>query len=86
MTVALDVAKFMVEQLKEQAYLYQQAIAYQIDERFGEGFTSINANGNASINADVLAEFNKLTPDVVWVRRDRMWRRREDYDRLGRQQ
>ncbi len=86
MTTPLDVASFMVSELETQTYLYQETVVYQIMERFGDGYTGINANGNPSINPDVLREFNKLTPDVVWDRRNRLWRKREEHDGPGRQQ
>ena len=86
MTTAIEVARFMVSELETQTYLYQETVVYQIMERFGDDFTGTNANGNPSINADVLMEFNKLTPDVVWDRGNRLWRKREVYDRPGRQQ
>jgi hypothetical protein len=86
MTTVVDVAVFMVEELKRTKYLYQETVAYQIDQKFGPGFTSLNANGNSSINKDVLDAFNELTPDIVWVRGERMWRQREHYDKPGRQQ
>jgi hypothetical protein len=38
------------------------------------------------INKDVLAAFNKLTPNAVWDRGERLWRERQSYDKPGRQQ
>lgn len=83
---AVDVACWMVEQLREQRYLYQETVVYEIAEKFGSEFVYDNANGNLAIGKRVLAEFRKLTEhDVVWERGDRMWRYREAYDAPGRQ-
>lgn len=86
MTTALDVAQFMASELERTKFLYQETIVYQILSKFGKEFTGINANGNPSINADVLRHFNKLTPDAVWDRGGRYWRPRESYDKPSRQQ
>jgi hypothetical protein len=86
MTPALEVAQFMLDELNKSTCLYQDTIVYDIDKKFGPGFTSLNAPGNPSINKDVLAAFNKLTPDVVWVRGERLWRQREPFDQPGRLQ
>jgi hypothetical protein len=86
MTTAKDVAKFMADELELTDYLYQETIVHQIMQKFGVGFTGINANGNPSINKDVLSAFNKLTPDAVWDRAERLWRARQPYDKPGRQQ
>jgi hypothetical protein len=86
MATAREVAEFMVKELELQTYLYQETVVYRIMETFGEGFTGSNTNGNPCINPDVLKEFNKLTPNVVWDRSSRYWRIREPYDKPGRQQ
>jgi len=86
MATANDVAKWMVEQLKQQGMLYQEQIVYDIQAEFGEEFTYYNNNGNPAINKDVLDAFKKLTPDVVWIRGERYWRTREPGDEPGRNQ
>jgi hypothetical protein len=84
---ALDVAKWMFEQVKTGQYLYQETCAYQIIDEFGEEFTYDNKNYNKAIRKDVLVEFLKLTfKTVVWCRGDRYWRLREEFDEPGRQQ
>lgn len=85
---AADVAAFMLQQLREQTYLYQEVVVYQIQEQFGDDFVYINQNGNLAIGKDVLAQFRKLTgDDVVWERSERLWRQRmPDYDQPGRRQ
>ncbi len=85
-TVA-SVAAWMVEELERVEYLYQSSVVYEIHERFGEGFTYTNQNGNLAITTGVLAAFNALTGDsVVWERGQRLWRKRAEYDAPGRQQ
>ena len=86
-TTAKDIAKWMADELKAQTLLYQETVVYDIIEKFGEEFTKINSNGNPAINADVLKAFNALTGDaVVWVRSERYWRAREEWDEPGRMQ
>jgi hypothetical protein len=81
---ASDVAAFMLEQLSIESSLYQDVVVCDIRDRFGEGFVYINDNGNLAIDKKVLVAFRKLTEgDVVWDRRERFWRRREDYDASG---
>ena len=76
----------MVKQLEEEdGYLYQQVAVFQIIEEFGEDFTYINRNGNLGIRPDVLNAFRDLTADnVVWIQRDRAWRKREEFDAPGK--
>ncbi len=81
-----EVADFMLQELKQQKYLYQDVIVTEIFSKYGEDFTHINDNGNLAINRDVLKEFRKLTEkDVVWERSERMWRMRESSDEARRQ-
>lgn len=78
---AKDVAEFMKTQLDRMGCIYQEDIAYSIQEDFGEEFIYFNDNGGVSIDRKVLSEFRKLTPDVVWERGERCWRPRiDEYD------
>ena len=84
-TSAKTVAEWMVSQIAEKGELYQEDAAYHIQQHFGNDFVYINDNGNLAIAKPVLAEFRKLTPaDVVWVRSERYWRRRESFDESGK--
>ena len=84
---ASDVAQWMLRQLEEEKFLYQEMVVHQIFSEFGEEFAYLNSNGNLAIDKQVLAAFRKLTgDDVIWERGERMWRKREDYDEPGRQQ
>lgn len=80
-----DAALWMVEQLKELQWLDQEHVAYHLEE-FASDLTYTNDNGNIGIDKRVLAEFNKLTPDVVWSRGSRHWRQREEYDEPKKRQ
>jgi hypothetical protein len=60
--------------------LYQQDVAAAIQHHFGEPFVYFNANGNLAISKGVLQEFRKLTPDCVWDRHDKCWRKRAEWD------
>lgn len=87
MASAKEVAKFMLEQLEKEKYLYQESVVYDIDKKFGERFVYMNDNGNLAIGRDVLKEFRKLTEEtVVWERGERLWRKREAYDTIGSRQ
>ena len=83
-----QIAEWMVEELERRGqYLYQQVVASEIAERFGEEFTYVNQNGNLAIDPRVLAAFRRITEDtVVWERGERMWRKRNDADEPGRRQ
>ncbi|SFB35276.1 hypothetical protein SAMN04515620_14837 [Collimonas sp. OK607] len=81
------VAQWMLGEIERDNVLYQETAVFEIAEKFGERFTSENERGNVSINKLVLAAFRKISEkSVVWVRGDRMWRKREDFDDAGRQQ
>lgn len=75
----------MVEELKEVQWLDQEHVAYHLEVNAPD-LTYTNDNGNLGIDKRVLLEFNKLTPDVVWSRGSRHWRKREDHDEPGKRQ
>jgi len=82
-----EVARWMVEQMEGDQYMYQEVVVYEIASRFGDQFTYDNDNGNLAIGKDVLKEFRRLTKDtVVWLRGERAWRKREKGDKASRQQ
>ena len=82
-----DVAQWMKYQVEESSRLYQEVAGYKIKNLFGDNFVYKNANGNLSIDKNVLAKFKKLTGDeVIWERGDKAWRKRTSYDKPGRQQ
>ncbi|MEX1142038.1 MAG: hypothetical protein WD399_09100 [Thermoleophilaceae bacterium] len=83
-TTAADVARWMVSELDRQAHLYQEEVVWGIQEKFGGDFVYYNEGGNLAISKKVLTEFHKLTPDVVWERGERLWRKRGGDDLPGR--
>lgn len=78
-----DVALFMLSELNKNEYLYQEEAVYKIEEKFGEDFVYYNNNGGQSISKGVLAEFRKLTPNVVWERGEKCWRLKEDGEEIS---
>ena len=84
-TTAKTVAEWMFRELAEKRELFQSDAVYYIQQHFGDGFVYENDNGNLGIAKPVLGEFRKLTAnDVVWVRSERYWRRREACDESGK--
>jgi len=74
------IAEFMKAELDRTKWLYQQDIVTKIQQRFGKQFVYFNKNGGLAIGKGVLQEFNKLTPDCVWERHQKCWRKRETWD------
>ncbi|RWK76263.1 hypothetical protein [Mesorhizobium sp.] len=81
-----DAAALMVRLLEEHNYLRQDDAANQLHMSFGDEYVYFNQQGNLAIKAEVLAAFKKLTPDTVWFRSSRYWRKREAGDLPGRMQ
>lgn len=52
-----DVALFMLSELNQNEYLYQEEAVYKIEDKFGESFVYYNNNGGQSISKKVLIEF-----------------------------
>ncbi len=80
---AKDVAEFMKAQLDQKKELYQEDVVYEIQIKFGSDFVYENESGNLAINKKVLNEFRKITPNVVWERGEKCWRKRQQYDHSG---
>jgi hypothetical protein len=84
---ASDVAEWMLTTIQEQGELSQNNAFYEINKRYGSGFTTITNSGSPSVGRGVLAAFKKISDDVViWERGEKKWRKREFYDAPGRQQ
>jgi hypothetical protein len=81
-----EAARWMKEQLDSEEMLYQSEVAYTLGEHEDERLAYYDDDGNLCVGKQVLAEFRKITPDVVYVRSEKMWRRREDYDEPWRLQ
>jgi hypothetical protein len=81
------VANWMVEQIHEKRFLYQEEVAYKIKQRFGESFTYVRPNRKLDISPSVLRAFRRISgKSVVWERGEQMWRARTDHDSRSRQQ
>jgi hypothetical protein len=86
MASARNVAEWMVRHLNTKFYLTQEHACFEIRKRFGEQFTCLTAAGDNAVAKNVLREFRKLADlDVVWSRRERMWRKGSGLDEPGRQ-
>lgn len=79
----VEVAGFMNDCLKPSGVLYQDEVAVKIKNRFGNACVYTNQSGNLAIARNILSEFRRQTPDVVWERGERCWRARAEYDKQG---
>lgn len=85
-TTVIEVAEFMVEELKKQKFLYQELIVSKIKQKFGEPFYYTNDNGNLAISKEVLKEFKNLTPDIKWDQGEKCWRFKTKIDKDNKRQ
>ena len=76
----------MLRRVEKSGVLHQDDAVGGIADRFGAGTTYENASGNAAVSKEVLAAFKAISPDVVWSRGERCWRKREKGDEPGRNQ
>lgn len=84
---AREVAEWMADEVTRMRYMEQSYAAHRIESMFGGDFTYTNSNHNLAIRKDVLDAFEDITRDtVVWLRKRRTWRPREERDTPGRQQ
>ena len=70
-----SVAEFMINEILEKGYVYQEYLVHDIQEKFGDDFVYINENGNLAISKKVLNEFKKLKEvnGIEWDNRERCW-------------
>jgi hypothetical protein len=81
---AEDVARWMFEEVKRVGYLHQRDAAHEISSRFGSEFTYETERGADATDRRVLKAFREITGEqVVWVRRERLWRMRTPHDKPG---
>lgn len=81
-----EAAEWMLEQFEAKGFLYQEEAASHLLHLHNEELAYFDGNGNVCVGKNVLAEFNKLTPDVVYERAPKFWRGRLPTDQPGRQQ
>ena len=70
-----SVAEFMINEILEKGYIYQEYLVHDIQEKFGEEYVYVNENGNLAISKKVLNEFKKLKEvnGIEWDNRERCW-------------
>ena len=70
-----SVAEFMINEILEKGYVYQEYLVHDIQKKFGEEYVYVNENGNLAISKKVLNEFNKLKEvnGIEWDNRERCW-------------
>jgi hypothetical protein len=76
----------MLGQFELHGFLYQEEAASHLLHLHNEELAYYDKSGNVCVGKKVLAEFNKLTPDVVYERAGKVWRLRLETDQQGRQQ
>jgi hypothetical protein len=78
------IAEWMLQEYLKNHRMTQKRVASQIRQNFGETHVYKNKNRNWGINAGILEEFRKLTPDdTVWSRSRQLWRERRESDPPG---
>lgn len=72
------VAEFMINEIIEKKYAYQEYLVHDIRTKFGDEFVYENENGNLAISKNVLKEFKKLKEEngIEWDRSDKSWVKR----------
>jgi hypothetical protein len=80
-----DAASWMRQKAEQEGCLYQSEAAAYLQER-DEVLAHWDDAGNLCISKAVLRAFSVLTPDYVYIRSEKFWRPREEYDLPGRQQ
>ncbi len=81
-----DAAQWMLEEFERLGFLYQEGAASHLFMLNDEKLVYFDANSNLCIGKAVLAKFNILTPEAVYERSGKFWRRRLETDQPGRQQ
>jgi hypothetical protein len=80
-----EAAEYMVAQMGDGHWLYQEQIVYQIQRDCGTEHVYTNEAGNLAISRKVLKEFKKLTDGLLkWERGEKAWRRARPSDGPGR--
>lgn len=77
MPTAQAVATWMLAQIEQRGCVSQRAMSHEINNNFGEEFTSCNYRGRLVIDKAVLRAFSKLKEGrAKWDRKRRWWYRR----------
>lgn len=81
-----EAGAWMLSQFERWGTLYQEEAASHLLHLHDENLAYYDQNGNVCVAKAVLKVFNKLTPDIVYERSGKFWRRRLSSDQPGRQQ
>lgn len=81
-----EAAKWMLDQFEEFGFLYQELAASHLLHLNDQRLAYFDKDSNTCVGKGVLKIFNALTPDAVYERSDKFWRRRLTTDQPGRQQ
>lgn len=81
-----EAARWMLAEYEEFGFIYQDAAASHLFHLNDARLSYFDASSNLCVGKGVLRIFNNLTPDAVYERSGKFWRRRLETDQPGRQQ
>jgi hypothetical protein len=81
-----EAARWMLSEYEAVGFLYQESAASHLFQLNDEALAYFDASSNLCVSKGVLKIFNALTPDAVYRRAGKFWRRRLETDQPGRQQ
>lgn len=81
-----EAAEWLLAEVEKDGVVHQDHAVSELESRFGSDVGYINDAGNPAIAKQVLAAFKAISPDIVWSRGERCWRKREKGDEPGRNQ
>lgn len=81
-----EAARWMLAEYEAVGFLYQESAASHLFQFNDEALAYFDASSNLCVGKGVLKIFNGLTPDAVYERAGKFWRRRLETDQPGRQQ
>ena len=76
----------MKETAENEGCLYQDHVANTLLEHDDDRLAYWDDMGSLCVGKEVLAAFRAITPDYVYERSTKLWRKREEYDLPGRMQ
>jgi len=82
-----QVAEWMLAQLQEVGFLSQSLCCVEISLTFEGDFIHLDKSGNKRVRPALLKAFRKISiADVVWIRSELTWRKRNEHHGPGREQ
>lgn len=81
-----EAAHWMLLEYQAAGFLYQESAASYLLHLNDENLVYFDSSSNLCVGKGVLKIFNALTPDAVYERSGKFWRRRLETDQPGRQQ